>query len=72
MPHPCSLDHGSICDYVWMQVGEGEGGWGTDLFSRGGNSALEMGTSNFPTSINFLFLSYLKEVPGLVEHFGML
>ena len=53
-------------------MGEGEGGWGTDLFSRGGNSALEMGTSNFPTSINFLFLSYLKEVPGLVEHFGML
>lgn len=50
---------------LWLCVdaggggGGGWGGWGTDLFSRGGISALEVGISNFPTSLNFLFHSHL-------------
>ena len=48
-----------------------EGGGGCEvaegqIYSPEVNSALEVGTSNFPSSFNFLFLSHLIETPGLI------
>ena len=54
-----------------------EGGGGDEvaegqIYSPEVNSALEVGTSNFPSSFNFLFLSHLIEAPGLIAPWYML